>query len=132
MGVQKIKHAASLAEWRERILACRSSGLPVLEWCKRENINVKTYYRWERLYMAEAENSLTQVRDGASVQLIQVEPALLPSVAERTSGRCSAQVSCGEQAVHSIRIQYGQASIELSTTTGVNTIAALVKALSQP
>jgi len=45
---------ARLSEWKERIVECRNSGQPVLAWCGQNGINPKTYYRWERLLMAEA------------------------------------------------------------------------------
>ena len=54
MDVRAIKHAAKLSEWSERIRLCRSSGVPVKSWCEENGISVKSYYRWERLYIAEA------------------------------------------------------------------------------
>lgn len=53
-GVRVVKHMARLSEWKERIFVCRNSGQPVLAWCGQNGINPKTYYRWERLLMAEA------------------------------------------------------------------------------
>jgi hypothetical protein len=43
MDVRTMKHAAKLAEWSEKVQACRSSGLPVKEWCEQNNICSKTY-----------------------------------------------------------------------------------------
>ena len=31
-------------EWAEQIQCCRESGLTVSEWCRENNINLKTYY----------------------------------------------------------------------------------------
>ena len=31
-------------EWAEKIQCCRESGLTVSEWCRENNINLKTYY----------------------------------------------------------------------------------------
>ena len=53
-GVRVVKHMARLSEWKERIIDCRNSGQPVQAWCEQNGINPKTYYRWERLLMAEA------------------------------------------------------------------------------
>mgnify|MGYP000957927475 FL=1 len=53
-GVRAVKHMARLSEWKERIIVCRNSGQPVQRWCEQNGINPKTYYRWERLLMAEA------------------------------------------------------------------------------
>ena len=36
------------------IPGCRSSGKPVKTWCEENGIIVKSFYRWERLYMAES------------------------------------------------------------------------------
>lgn len=48
MTVTELKHQAKLQEWREKIKECRSSELPVKEWCREQRINPTTYYRWER------------------------------------------------------------------------------------
>ena len=32
------------AEWAEKIRCCQESGLTVSEWCRNNNINLKTYY----------------------------------------------------------------------------------------
>lgn len=53
-GVRVVKHMARLSEWKERIVDCRNSGQAVQAWCEQNGINPKTYYRWERLLMAEA------------------------------------------------------------------------------
>jgi len=53
-GVRVVKHMARLSEWKERIVECRNSGHTVQAWCEQNGINPKTYYRWERLLMAEA------------------------------------------------------------------------------
>ena len=46
--LNQAEHEAMLAEWRERIRECQSSGLPIYYWCKENGINKKTYYRWKR------------------------------------------------------------------------------------
>ena len=37
-----------LAEWSRRVEACRSSGLPVGQWCQENGIAVSTYFSWQR------------------------------------------------------------------------------------
>jgi hypothetical protein len=32
--------------WKERFTAQKASGLPVLEWCEKNNITKHTYYYW--------------------------------------------------------------------------------------
>ena len=53
MEIRTIKHAAKMSEWGKHIRSCRTSGKPVSVWCKEIHINVKSYYRWERLYIAQ-------------------------------------------------------------------------------
>ena len=53
-GVRAVKHMARLSEWKERVINCRNSGKPVQVWCEENQLNRKTYYRWERLVLAEA------------------------------------------------------------------------------
>ena len=55
MTSAKLKHRAKLQEWAARIQDCRSSGLSVRAWCRQEEINAATYYRWERELLALAE-----------------------------------------------------------------------------
>ena len=55
MTSAELKHRAKLQEWSARIQDCRSSGLPVRAWCRQEEINAATYYRWERELLALAE-----------------------------------------------------------------------------
>ena len=39
-----IKDDIKWKEWEEQIRECKSSGLTAAEWCRQNNINVKTYY----------------------------------------------------------------------------------------
>ena len=55
MTSAELKHRVKLQEWAARIQECRSSGLSVRAWCRQEEINAATYYRWERELLALAE-----------------------------------------------------------------------------
>lgn len=48
VNANQMKHAARLEDWKQRIMECRSSGLPVKTWCAQNECNTSTYYRWER------------------------------------------------------------------------------------
>lgn len=48
MHATQMKHEANLEEWKQRIMACRASGLSVREWCSQNTWSTSTYYRWER------------------------------------------------------------------------------------
>ena len=49
---------ARVAEWKEKVAACRSSGQTVRGWYEEQGINRKRYYYWERTVLAEAEKQL--------------------------------------------------------------------------
>ena len=55
MTSAKLKHRVKLQGWSARIQDCRSSGLSVRAWCRQEEINAATDYRWERELLALAE-----------------------------------------------------------------------------
>ena len=57
MTSAELKHRAKLQEWAARIQDCRSSGLPVRAWCRQEEINAATYYRWERELLTAADQA---------------------------------------------------------------------------
>jgi hypothetical protein len=46
LSIVEAKKELRLQEWQERIRECRTSGLSVSEWCKRNDIGVKRYYYW--------------------------------------------------------------------------------------
>ena len=57
MTSAELKHRAKLQEWAARIQDCRSSGLSVRAWCRQEEINAATYYRWERELLTAADQA---------------------------------------------------------------------------
>lgn len=57
MQVNEIKHQAKLAEWKRRIMECRSSGKSVMEWCREKGYTRTTYYRWEREIFGRASRA---------------------------------------------------------------------------
>lgn len=48
MGVSQMKRAISQKRWKQRIVVCRNSGVPVKEWCRKQGISYPTYYRYEQ------------------------------------------------------------------------------------
>ena len=128
MDVRAIKHAAKLSEWSERIRACRSSGKQVKTWCEENGINVKSYYRWERLYIAEASMQM-QLPAGQGLEageLVRIEPEELPaartSVQEREIDK--------PYGVQGIILRHGGVELELPEGMAIEQVAELVKALS--
>ena len=57
MTSAELKHRVKLQEWAARIQDCRSSGLSVRAWCRQEEINAATYYRWERELLTAADQA---------------------------------------------------------------------------
>ena len=57
MTSTELKHRVKLQEWAARIQDCRSSGLSVRAWCRQEEINAATYYRWERELLTAANQA---------------------------------------------------------------------------
>ena len=54
MGVQTITHEIRLQKWSGIVKECRSSGKTVTAWCTENNINLKTYYHWQKLVCQDA------------------------------------------------------------------------------
>ena len=48
MDVQKLTHEVRLQQWGRIVKDCRSSGKSVKAWCAEQNINIKTYYYWQK------------------------------------------------------------------------------------
>ena len=46
--VQKLTHEVRLQHWRQIVTDCRSSGQTIKDWCEKHQINVKTYYAWQK------------------------------------------------------------------------------------
>lgn len=47
-SLQTLTANQRMAEWGERIAACRNSGLSVRAWCREHEISEKTYFYWQR------------------------------------------------------------------------------------
>ena len=73
MNVNNAKHQARLAEWRMLIAQCRSSGLPVKQWCAENGRDPSTYYRWEREIFG-------RIRDGSGEKTEARSPAARPKL----------------------------------------------------
>ena len=49
MDVQIVTHEIRLQEWITIVKECRNSGKTIKAWCEENNINIKTYYRWQKI-----------------------------------------------------------------------------------
>ncbi len=75
MNTNEAKHQQQIIEWKNRIMACRSSGISVKAWCQQEGYSCKTYYRWEREVLRMAGEQLKRKE-----ALLQIQPTSMPPV----------------------------------------------------
>ena len=90
MTSTELKHRVKLQEWAARIQDCRSSGLSVREWCRQEEINAETYYRWERELLALAETEPC-----SRVSAVRFAELPAPKRGSRNGAECSATLHIG-------------------------------------
>ena len=90
MTSAELKHRAKLQKWAARIQDCRSSGLSVRAWCRQEEINAATYYRWERELLALAETEPC-----SSVSTVRFAELPAPKRGSRNVAERSATVHIG-------------------------------------
>jgi len=99
VNANEMKHAASLAEWKQRIMDCRASGLPVKAWCTQNSYNASTYYRWERELFGKMKKPATTtelvIRSESMLATTGPEMVELPvSVGEKTATAKEEPVFC--------------------------------------
>ena len=47
-AITEIKSKVSIDEWRQRIIACQSSGMSVKSWCRENGVATSSYYHYLR------------------------------------------------------------------------------------
>jgi hypothetical protein len=100
--VTLVKQEVHKAEWSARIQACRSSGLTVIQWCRENGINPKTYYY-----------HLRKVREGVCEQI----PVAITSLPAKNNPAVTVRNTSGVTA-------------EFADGTSVETIEAVIRAMS--
>ena len=85
MTSNELKHEAKKQEWSMSIQECRGSGLSVRAWCRQEEINAATYYRWERELLALAETEPCSSVSAVRFAEIPAPKRVPCSVAERSA-----------------------------------------------
>ena len=80
MGSREATHAYRLRHWIEKISQCHNSGMTVTAWCESQNINIKSYYYWQRKVRETASQSLPacqqSVEEAAGIQPVFTELVL--------------------------------------------------------
>ena len=80
------KHSSKMAEWRIRIGECRNSGQTIKEWCRENDICLKTYYKWQRLiWDAETENRSIEAIKPGGIQFAEI-PQIRIETEEQQAG----------------------------------------------
>ena len=95
-----------MAQWSQIIRECRESGLSNREFCRQRGITEKSFYYW-----------LKKIRESLAEQMA---PRIVPLEGGSTS-----------TPVDMIRIQFGEASIQVPGKTDVDAIALLLQALQK-
>ena len=62
MSVQIITYEIRLQRWSSIVKECRSSGKAIKAWCAENNINIKTYYHWQKLVCQDACQELSVIQ----------------------------------------------------------------------
>lgn len=117
MTSNELKHRAALEAWAGRISQCRTSGKSVVKWCEENQINIKTYYYWEKRCLAEYERQ-NQAKQG---NLVKVEPKML-----QTGDAADTQISNS-----CITMEIGNVKLTFPTDTGMAQIAELISELNR-
>lgn len=58
MNMKKISHEMNLKKWTGIVEECRNSGQTAVKWCAENNVNIKTYYYWQRKVYNDVCNEL--------------------------------------------------------------------------
>ena len=93
MTSTELKHQARQQKWMATIQDCRSSGLPVRQWCKQRAITPSTYYRWEREVLSVADAAPESPRTPTFAEL----PASKQQ--DRNVSECSATLRIGNSSI---------------------------------
>ena len=54
-SLRQYNTGTKLAEWGERVAACRSSGMEVTAWCAKEGVSTRQYYYWQKKLFTAAQ-----------------------------------------------------------------------------
>ena len=106
-----------LEQWTSLVQSCSDSGLTKAEWCRQNNIKIKTYYYWEKRFVTEATQQLSLPAPTQAGLLMRVNPETMPSDEMGTVGS-------------GITIRHGESVITLPAGSSAEAVAELVKALN--
>jgi len=70
-SLQAIAKQERLENWTARIMACRSSGMTIREWCRENGLSEKSYYYWQRRLF----DTLSQQQKAAQPAFAEITPS---------------------------------------------------------
>ena len=115
MELQKTKHQMKLTQWGQLVYECRNSGLTVKEWCAKNEINVGTYYRWQKKVC----------ESGAQ------RAAISPVIIGRTTFAEYIPASHTAATGTAVTLTIGQTRLEIQNGASTETIEATIQAISR-
>jgi len=62
MDAQVVTHEVRLQRWIDIVKSCRSSGKTIKVWCAENDINLKSYYYWQRKVCLETCREIVEVQ----------------------------------------------------------------------
>lgn len=117
MNTHELKHMARVAEWKEKVAACRGSGQTVRGWCEEQGISPKKYYYWERAVLAEAEKQMVSVESSRRPNFVSV-----PALPEQRGPE-------GERTALAAKVRKGGIEVEIYVGAERETIELLLRVL---
>ena len=117
MTARELKHEVQVREWKERVAQCRSSGKPVMHWCKEAGISTVTYYRWEREVLEKAGSELARQDESRGSEFVELSVVPEKAVPGGKTGTPAAV----------LHTRYGELEVYAGADEG--TLAAVLRAM---
>ena len=77
LTLQVYNEQNKLAQWAQVVSQCRGSGMSVRQWCQENDVNISSYYKWQRKVYAAAQAQ----QERSFVEVTPVQPAAVSGVA---------------------------------------------------
>ena len=127
MSTRSMLHQAKLNEWAKRLSDQKESGLPVMEWCKLNNISKYQYFYWRRQLKEEALEQVLPEIVPLAMPSAPSPSQIIPTTSEVARENCA---SCATFAPNSnARIFINGISIEIDSSAPETFIRSLIKAV---
>ena len=127
MSTRSMLHQAKLNEWAKRLSEQKESGLPVMEWCKQNNISKYQYFYWRRQLKEEAFEQVLPEIVPLTMPSTPSPSQIIPTTSEVARENCA---SCATFAPNSnARILINGISIEIDSSASETFIRSLIKAV---